>query len=46
MNFLEVKKQASTLFSHAEFLVHIKNEEGKSWKIMGSANLKYLYRTF
>ena len=27
MNFLEVKKQASTLFSHAEFLVHIKNEE-------------------
>ena len=27
MNFLEVKEQASTLFSHAEFLVHIKNEE-------------------
>jgi len=27
MNFIEVKEQASTLFSHAEFLVHIKNEE-------------------
>ena len=27
MNFLEVKEQANTLFSHAEFLVHIKNEE-------------------
>ncbi|MCP3684284.1 MAG: transcriptional regulator [bacterium] len=27
MNFLEVKKQASALFSNAGFLVHIKNEE-------------------
>ena len=27
MNFLEVKKQANTLFSNAGFLVHIKNEE-------------------
>ncbi len=27
MNFLEVKEQANTLFSHAEFLVHIKNGE-------------------
>jgi len=27
MNFLEVKQQANFLFSHAEFLVHIKNEE-------------------
>ena len=27
MNFLEVKEQANILFSHAEFLVHIKNKE-------------------
>jgi len=27
VNFLEVKEQANTLFSHAKFLVHIKNEE-------------------
>jgi HTH-type transcriptional regulator/antitoxin HigA len=27
MNFLEVKKQANTLFSNAGFLVHIRNEE-------------------
>ncbi|MEE9339983.1 MAG: hypothetical protein V3U87_18085 [Methylococcaceae bacterium] len=27
MNFLEVKKQANTLFSNAGFLVHIRNEK-------------------
>jgi HTH-type transcriptional regulator/antitoxin HigA len=27
MNFLEVKKQANTLFSNAGFLVHIRNKE-------------------
>ncbi|BCG65850.1 MAG: HTH-type transcriptional regulator/antitoxin HigA [Methyloprofundus sp.] len=27
MNFQEVKEQASALFSNAEFLVHIKNQE-------------------
>ena len=27
MNFLEVKEQANILFSHAEFLVYIKNQE-------------------